>query len=292
MNKHLKLLVAIEEGDISLAKQLLTHYISLQDDGATALHYAAYHGHLDIINTLIKEPSVNINALTKSGYSPLAWAIKDLHLYEASTGTILQKDLNQVLATVRLLLNYGARIDGDVLNTQIHRLCSGDADEEQHVTVMRLLLEHNKTLADNTSLSACHLASLLSGAIYCNMIKVAQVLLEYDAPINVCCEKHKGSEPTIFAAMPCCIGGISFEMIELLIKYGVDINVTYEKYDGGNSPLHIAVEYTDRDLIQLFLEHGANLNIKNNDGKTPLELAIELADQEIVQLLQVQHDIR
>ena len=55
--------------------------------------------------------------------------------------------------------------------------------------------------------------------------------------------------------------------IEFLLKYGADI-ITQD--DDGFSPLHLAIGTENIDIIQLFLEQGANVNINNKFESTPL----------------------
>ncbi len=61
-----------------------------------------------------------------------------------------------------------------------------------------------------------------------------------------------------------------------LIEYKANINIgMIVQYSGGvisgRTPLHLAVEYRYIQLIRLYLEHGANPNIKDEeDGETPL----------------------
>lgn len=47
----------------------------------------------------------------------------------------------------------------------------------------------------------------------------------------------------------------------------------YQEY--VNSALHLAAEAGHREIVEILLTHGLNLNHKNSDGKTPLDLARE-----------------
>jgi len=42
----------------------------------------------------------------------------------------------------------------------------------------------------------------------------------------------------------------------------------------GNRPLHDAVCHGLK-VVQLLVQHGAQLNVQNIDGKTPLHIAVE-----------------
>lgn len=60
------------------------------------------------------------------------------------------------------------------------------------------------------------------------------------------------------------------ELIALLLHYGADINA--QDYD-GDTPLHLATadDLFSRQIVELLLENGAKIDIKNNRGLTAYE---------------------
>ncbi len=59
-------------------------------------------------------------------------------------------------------------------------------------------------------------------------------------------------------------------IIRLLLKYGADV---HELDDAGNSVLMLAIEADQReDVIQLLLDSGVDLNIRNKQGKSALDI--------------------
>lgn len=76
---------AVERKDLSMAKLPLSHEdikINLKGQSRyrfTALHQAAYDGCLPILNTLLGQADVNVNAKDAEGRTPLWWAIKNGH---------------------------------------------------------------------------------------------------------------------------------------------------------------------------------------------------------------------
>ena len=74
---------------------------------------------------------------------------------------------------------------------------------------------------------------------------------------------------------------LEFEFAELLLKYKVPVDL---KDISGSTPLVAAVKDLNRfrsksRFIQLFLEYGANPNIKNKDGNTALMIFLRYWDQ-------------
>jgi ankyrin repeat protein len=54
---------------------------------------------------------------------------------------------------------------------------------------------------------------------------------------------------------------------------------------GGLTALHYAVYNNNDQFVRLLLEHGADVNIRDNYGGTPSELASKEGYHEIVELL-------
>ena len=56
----------------------------------------------------------------------------------------------------------------------------------------------------------------------------------------------------------------------ILLKKKLNIN---KKNKNGDTPLHLAVQRGDYDIIQLLLDNGADITIKNKKGISPYDLA-------------------
>ena len=69
------------------------------------------------------------------------------------------------------------------------------------------------------------------------------------------------------------------EVVEILINAGANVNA---KNDTGMSPLHNAVT---KEVVELLIAEGANVNAKNKHGGTPLHEAAASGHKEIVELL-------
>ena len=63
---------------------------------------------------------------------------------------------------------------------------------------------------------------------------------------------------------------------EILLEHGADVNA---KNDDGNTPLLFADQL---EIVKILIEHGADVNVKNNNGDTPLFFANQF---EIVKIL-------
>lgn len=72
-----------------------------------------------------------------------------------------------------------------------------------------------------------------------------------------------------------------FDVIELLIVEGADLNITD---DDGNTPMSLVSSF-DSSILKLFLEYGADPNVKNHQGRTILDEAYESNVTDVIELL-------
>ena len=72
------------------------------------------------------------------------------------------------------------------------------------------------------------------------------------------------------------------EIAELLIAAGADVNAK-NKY--GTTPLHKAAFYGHKEIAELLIANGVDVNAKKNNGRTPLDRAIWINETEIADLI-------
>ena len=63
-------------------------------------------------------------------------------------------------------------------------------------------------------------------------------------------------------------------IVKLFLDYNADINI--QEPLQGNTPINLAIFNKDLQMVNFLKENGANLNIKNSWGMTSLEYAIYL----------------
>ena len=73
------------------------------------------------------------------------------------------------------------------------------------------------------------------------------------------------------------------ECFDFLIESGADINVKGVKYQ--NSILHNAAYYNSPRSITQLIDYGAKIDAKNKRGQTPLHIAVEEGNLNIVKAL-------
>jgi ankyrin repeat protein len=75
---------------------------------------------------------------------------------------------------------------------------------------------------------------------------------------------------------------VATQMVAALIEHGADVNA---KQEGGFTALHSAAQNGNIGLIRLLLDHRADPQARSQDGKTPRDLAVESKHEEAAKLL-------
>eukprot|EP00795_Rhopilema_esculentum_P016779 gene16779-8239_t len=253
------------------------------------LSLACRQGKLDIVKLLIQS-GAKINHRNKSGNTPLLEACSQGHVPVA-----------------RFLLDNGAEIDAPTettLDSPLTWACTLGNTEVVHE-----LLRHKASVEHRTK-DGC---TALMFACLAGHVKVAEMLLDSDAVINVESDSNKDS-PLTFA----CWKGHS-EVVDLLLSRGANIeHRTKEGFSplmfaalGGHTgvatkllkckaqvnvpsgsnndiPLTSACWKGHHDVVELLLAHKSNLEHRTKDGCTPLMLAAREGHLQVARLL-LQH---
>ena len=74
----------------------------------------------------------------------------------------------------------------------------------------------------------------------------------------------------------------SVRIVQLLIEHGADIHA---QGDDHSTPLHMASNAANAGAVQLLIQHGADVNVRNGSHLTPLLRAFTYVSAENVQLL-------
>ena len=207
--------------------------------GGTPLHVAIFCNSLDTARVLLSG-SARVNVVDVNGMSPLHWAAK----------------LNHVEA-LDLLLKAGA--DSSY---------SGNGDLPIHVAVRQghlSVVEHLMLNGTDVEAKTYKGDTMLLVAALSNQVKVGEFLLQHSVnanPFSRFVPLRMGAHGTI---------------------------TTKESNDRTQppltTPLHLACFAGWYELAALLLDHQALVNVPNNDGKSPLILATEADDTNLVYLL-------
>lgn len=101
-------------------------------------------------------------------------------------------------------------------------------------------------------------------------IEVVRILVE-EFKANVSLTLWNGSQAIHSAANDMSLGGETGIIISTLIDAGTDVNV---RNDNGRTPLHWAAERGNLSAVQVLLERGARIDVREEGtNMTPLDIA-------------------
>ncbi len=251
------LLDAIEQGDTARAQALLKTHPSLAKvdvNGPTPLHVAVRKGNLAVARLLIAR-GAGVNGRDDRGVTPLLQAL-DAPSHRA--------EIMALLLTAKADTGIG-NPDGD---TPLHFAArSGDTGS------MKLLLSRGAKPGsrDRFGYTPLH-AAARSGCLDCARL----LLAKGRAVVNL---HPKGGYTALYYA----VSRKHTDVARLLLADGADANIPGPH---GVTPLHLAANYGDMDMVRLLVEKGkARVNTRAEMGLTPLGAAREQGHQAVVAYL-------
>jgi len=271
--------IAVLAGNVEVSQLLLRHPIDSHFryiKGYNLLHMAAWKGHLEITRMLLEHDEsmkLLINSPNNYGQTPLHLA--STHDHSSIVSLLLKfgadmetQDRDKMTAlqcasgfigsgkAAQLLLEHGAHFG---VRNEDGQMPLHLASMHNHPNVVALLLKlgADVDLQDNESRTPLFFASST----------VAQLLLKHGASVHV--RDKIGRTPLHLAS-----ASARFEPsdpVALLLKFGADVDAL----DSDNmTPLLCALEsFGSGGVVQLLLEHGASVHVRNKRGRTPLHFA-------------------
>lgn len=188
-------------------------------------------------------------------------------------------------STVKLLINSGANVNGDI-NTSFNRgltfLCF--AVNQGDLETVALMIDAGANVNARSTIyhdsSPLHQSGTvayapLTLAITYGNTDMAKMLLEKGANVN--CKDNFDNTPLIYASL---MGHT--EMVRILIDMNADIN---SRNTWGKTALMYAAFAGHKDIIETLLSTGADIHTRDNNGGTALLYAYQKQNDTIVNLL-------
>ncbi len=164
--------------------------------------------------------------------------------------------------------NMGVVVDGKMISVFAieeeqgpRATITGDFTEEQAVA-----------LAEKLELGSAAVRELLVKGIDAGDLEKVKKLLTLNRNLlEASCLCTDGRGPLVEATLV-----RNIEIMRYLLEQGADLNAKVEGPDqqfAGETALHIAAEYGTREMVELLVSYGANVNVINGRGLTPLAKA-------------------
>ncbi|XP_057592299.1 transient receptor potential cation channel subfamily A member 1 [Hippopotamus amphibius kiboko] len=231
------------------------------DVNASPLHRAAEEGQVGLMEVIINESSCEVlNVMDDYGNTPLHWAAKK----------------NQV-ESVKFLLRKGANpnLRNCTMMAPLHVAVQGLYND-----VVKVLIEHSST---DVNLEGENGSTALIIACFTDNSEAVQLLLNKGA--KPCKANKWGCFPIHQAAF----SGAK-KCMEIILKFGEEHGYSRLSHinflnKGKASPLHMAVQSGDLEMIKMCLDNGAQLNLMEKGKCTALHFAATQGATEIVKLM-------
>ena len=286
---------SVREGNLKAVKQHLAAGADVEirnQQGFTPLHVAAQKGHNKVAELLIAK-GANINTSGRLiGTTPLDSAALLGHKEMVELLIDSGADINPQIITGETPLQR-AEQRGHSAIAEILRKHGGKAGE---VTLQLAILKGQKDVAKSLITGGADVNAKgllgrtpLDWAIIGGKNELADLLRKHGGKTG---EELKGGKPVPKAATPEPPKGKApdisihdaaesgnIEAVKQHLAAGTDVNL-----GGGATPLHPATYSGHKEVVELLIGNGANVNAKSK-GWTPLDIAIEFEHTEIADIL-------
>ncbi|MCF7800056.1 ankyrin repeat domain-containing protein [Candidatus Babeliales bacterium] len=314
--------LAVLENNIERFKELLaepTNIATINNLGQTPLHLAIYYKKMEFIEELLAH-NANLQVPDKFGITPLLLAKKEWnrepltdnlqilanklqnfpHTHKFFRQIALECELENAMLTRAPLDNEIEEINDEVLfenylteQSQIFWNRYSTIIQEinpdlytklnPYIGLNTIDFSEIKKYIINLPVDGNYGRTLLFSAI--SLINIEMSLNREASVHTIEMLLNRGASvhtKDIYENTPLHVTGTVESLRLLLINNNADINVV--NID-GDSPLHLATAFENKECLIELLNQGANIEAKNSEGETPLHLAVKNRSNECVRIL-------
>ncbi|KAM4865541.1 transient receptor potential cation channel subfamily A member 1 [Thomomys bottae] len=239
----------------------LRKYNKDDEENISPLHHAAAEGQVELMKMIIGGSSCEVlNSMDDYGNTPLHWAAEN----------------NQV-ESVKFLLSQGANpnLRNSNMMAPLHIAVQG-----MHNEITKVLAEHSTT---NINLEGENGNTAVLITCAKDNCEALQILLRKGAKL---CKSNKWGD---FPVHQAAFSGAK-NCMELILKFGEHCGYSRESQinfvnNKKASPLHLAVQSGDLEMIKMCLDNGAHIDLQENGKCMALHFAATQGATEIVKMM-------
>lgn len=256
---------ASQEGHMRVAKELLScgadpeGRCEASADGATPLFIASQQGHAEVVSTLVGR-GADVNMQKRSGATALHIAAWDGHL-----------------DVLKVLLGCGA---DPMVTTKGNWTCMHCAVRGGNLAIVKYLTEHHPDVVAVPHRRPQHRGIQSMVNVGCGMLRRRPQSVNHQGRKRTTHLPKKAASPLHIAC-----GSGHTEIAEMFLKgklYDIEARMP-----GGATPMHIAVQEDQVDMVRLLTAFGASRTPKTDSGVTPLDIAVHKGNAVATDWLQV-----
>lgn len=237
--------------------------------GSTPLIEAVKTTHKSLINQdvikLLIQAGAFVNFQDRSGRFPISYVLRD-------------KRISKKL--VKLLLNAGANRDVESYNGLDSHLMTAALAGNYHMVKLLRALDTGMNVPDHESdannAKQPEKDSTLCLAVIYGYHKMVKYLLEYGANPNAI--TYYGD-----SALYLAVQRNDISLTRLLLEYGAEVNNISSAFK--ISPLSLAAEYRNEEMVKMLLDNGADTNTSTEYGATALHFAVYYENIRVMKIL-------
>lgn len=257
------------KGHLHIVKHLVEEGadIGIKDyEGSNALHMACRRGHLGIVKFLLEQKGSKLNCSDKRGNTALHLAVIGCGLENGKYKDEKKKNDFEIIPFKSFrkkricLMDKRTTVKSDT--NKPHSNC-----HQRYLDIAKELIKKRAevNMKNQDGATPLHLA-VMEGHL-----DLTKVLLDAGAKIK---DKEKNN------AIHLATSTDQSEILKLVINENK--SKLNDQNADKNTPLHLALNIGNIDIIRILIDNGANINIKDNEGKTAVQLAIKIGLEEIM----------
>ncbi|KAF2462332.1 ankyrin repeat-containing domain protein [Lineolata rhizophorae] len=291
--EDLSLLKALSTGAVDAALELLGQgRVDVNDrdaGGATALHHAAGKGLVEVTRRLLLKGS-SVEQKDRGGRTPIDWAIasgSDACLALVLFHKIHPLALNENRQPMKSAMHYAA-VTAEVLllDAVVEAGFSREDRDEGGRTPLFAALEtmdagfFNHCIGVFDSNAIDHDGmGIIHYAVALDFPGAVSSLLAHGANVNA----RDSWQQTPIMCFNATKYKSSIDILELLVEHGADLNA--QDMDGNTLCHHVALGSDRGDIVQFIISNGGIISIQNRAGSTPHHLAAGAGNAAVLKLL-------